>query len=132
MDDLLTRFWTDLIGRASGPMTFRFFLQPIMAMLYAIRDGVHDAHAARSPYFWTICTQQGKRGPLLREGLHAVLRVILLGVAMDGIYQVLVFGRIYPGELIVVVLLLAFVPYVLFRGPANRLAALWMRRHRGA
>jgi Ca2+/Na+ antiporter len=61
-----------------------------------------------------------------------VLRVILLGVAMDAIYQVLVFGRIYPGELIVVVLLLAFVPYVLFRGPANRLAALWMRRHRGA
>jgi hypothetical protein len=48
MDDLLTRFWTDLIGRASGPMTFRVFLQPIMAMLYAIRDGVHDAHAARS------------------------------------------------------------------------------------
>ena len=31
-----------------------------------------------------------------------------------------------------VIIALAFVPYVLFRGPANRLAALWMRRHRGA
>ena len=29
--DVGRRFWNDIFGRMSGPMTFRFFLQPIMA-----------------------------------------------------------------------------------------------------
>jgi hypothetical protein len=31
MDDTLTRFWNDLVGRLTGPMTFRLILQPVMA-----------------------------------------------------------------------------------------------------
>jgi hypothetical protein len=37
-------------------------------------------------------------------------------------YQLIVFRWIHPVELVVVVLLLAFVPYLLIRGPVNRLA----------
>jgi hypothetical protein len=122
MDDLLTRFFGDLIGRATGPMTFRLILQPLMALVCAYRDGAHDARAGRPPYLYTILTDPGERMELLREGFKAVARIIVLGVVMDAIYQVIVFQRIYPLELIVIVLLLAFVPYLLFRGPFNRLA----------
>jgi hypothetical protein len=54
-------------------------------------------------------------------------RVILLGVLMDATYQVIVFRRIYPFELVVVVLLLAFVPYLVLRGPVNRIAQHFSR-----
>lgn len=43
---------------------------------------------------------------------------------MDFIYQLIVFRRIYPVELVIVVLILAFVPYLLIRDPANRFARL--------
>jgi hypothetical protein len=122
MDELMTRFWTDLIHRTTGPMTFRFILQPLMAIFYAYRDGMHDAQAGRPPYFHTILTGRGQRGELLREGLRAVSRVVAFGVVMDTIFQIIMFRRIYPLELVVIVLLLAFVPYLLFRGPINRLA----------
>lgn len=122
MDDLFTRFWTNLAGRVHGPMTFRFFLQPTVATIYAIRDGLKDARADRPAYFWAMFTQPGAAMKLLREGWKAVARVIALGIGMDALYQFIEFRRIYPVELVVIVLLLAFVPYLLMRGPANRIA----------
>jgi hypothetical protein len=68
----------------------------------------------------------GSRRALLREGWNAELRVIGLGVVMDVIYQFMVFGMICPFELVVIVLALAFVPYVIVRGPINRIARAWI------
>src|SRR4029078_7446617 len=115
--DALTRIASDLLGRLEGPLSFRFVLQPLMATLYATRDGIQDARQGRAPYFWSILAGRSGRWALLREGEHAVARVIALGVVMDVIYQVIVFRWIYPFQLIVTVLLLAFVPYLLLRGP---------------
>ena len=126
MDDVFTRLWADLAGRLTGPMTFRLILQPVMAMLYAFRDGVKDAREGRPAYFWTIFNDPDQRHSLIREGGKAVGRVILLGVVMDAIYQLIVAKWIYPLELIVVVFVLAFLPYMLLRGPINRLARLWL------
>ena len=128
MDDLLTRFWSDLVARVHGPFSFRFVLQPVMAILYATRDGIVDARQGRPPYFWTIFTRPDERWERLREGQKAVARVIALGVLMDVVYQLLMFHRIYLLQLIVIVLALAFVPYVIFRGPLNRIARAWMAR----
>src|SRR6187399_738132 len=105
MDEPLVRFWTDLVGRLSGPMTFRLILQPTMAAIYAIRDGVKDARGSRPAYFWTIFTHPEERRRMLEDGWKAVARVIGLGVVMDAIYQLIVVKWIYPIELIVVVLL---------------------------
>jgi len=128
VDDVLTRFWSDLVGRVHGPLSFRFVLQPLMALVFATRDGIVDARQERDPYFWTIFTRPGERWDLLREGGRAVTRVIALGVLMDVVYQLLTFHRIYTAQLIVIVLALAFLPYVVFRGPINRIAKAWMTR----
>jgi len=128
VDDLLTRFWSDLVGRVHGPLSFRFVLQPLMALVFATRDGIVDARQERPPYFWTIFTRPGERLDLLREGGKAVARVIALGVLMEVVYQLLIFHRIYAPQLIVIVLALAFLPYVVFRGPINRIAKAWMTR----
>jgi len=126
MDDL-SRFWADLAGRLTGPLTFRLLLQPTMATLYAIRDGLKDAYDGRPAYFWAIFSQKRSAWPLLMEGRKAVGRVIALGVVMEVIYQVMVFKWIYPGELIIVVFLLAFLPYLLLRGPVNRITRRWIQ-----
>jgi hypothetical protein len=41
---------------------------------------------------------------------------------MDSAYQLIVLDRFYPGEAVIVAILLAFIPYVLLRGPIARLA----------
>jgi hypothetical protein len=120
--DLLQRLWTELVARPSGPMAFRFILQPTVAAILAIRDGMKDARERRPPYFHTILNDPAQRGPRLREGLAAVGRVIGLGVAMEAIYQWRVIGAFRPLEMAIVVLLLCFVPYLLIRGPADRIA----------
>ena len=127
MDELFTQMWTDLTGRLTGPMTFRLILQPTMAALYAVRDGLKDARNDEPAYFWSILTHPSEGFRLLAEGWHAVLRVILLGSVMDLIYQWLVFRHFYPMQLVIVVMTLAFLPYLLLRGPANRIARLWPR-----
>jgi hypothetical protein len=127
MDEWWNRFWADMIGRTSGPFAFRFLLQPTVAMLYAIRDGVKEAHAGRPAYFWSLMTGRGDRRERLHEGWAAVARVIGLGAVIDLIYQIMVFHRVYPLQLVVIVLLLAFVPYLLLRGPVSRIARHFMR-----
>jgi hypothetical protein len=122
MDDLWTTFWNDLVGRLTGPLTMRIVMQPAMALIFATRDGIKDARAGRPPYFWTMSTHANLRAAMLAEGGRAVSRILVLAVIFDVIYQIMVFRFIHPIELIVVVLLLAFAPYIIHRGVANRIA----------
>jgi len=120
------RIWNDLIARPDAPMRFRFVLQPLMAAIFAIRDGLKDARTGRSPYFWTMLDKPREHAERLREGLNATARIILLGLVMDAIYQAIVLKRFYPAEAVLVALLFAFVPYVIVRGPAARIARRWL------
>jgi len=106
-------------------MTFRFFLQPIMATIAALLDGLKDARTGRAPYLWTILTNPAKRGGRLREGVISTARVLLLGLVMDAIYQFIVFDTFHPAEAVIIALLLAFVPYLLLRGLVARIARWW-------
>jgi len=118
----LQRLWADLVDRPGGPMAFRFILQPTMAAIAAIREGLKDAKTGRSPYFWTVLSDPEKRIERLREGLNATAQIILLGLIMDVVYQYIVLKTFYPGEALIVALVLAFVPYMLIRGPVARIA----------
>ena len=130
LDDTLARIASDLFGRLDGPLSFRFVLQPLVAATYAVRDGINDARQGRPAYFWSLLTGRGHRLELLHEGEKAVFRVIALAVVMEVIYQLFVFRWIYPFQLMAVVLVLAFVPYLLVRGPANRIARHLVTRTR--
>jgi hypothetical protein len=124
--EVLERTWRQLIERPGGPMTFRFILQPCMAAIAALYDGVEDARTGRSPYLWTLLADRTDRVGRLFEGVIATSRVILLGLLMDTIYQFIEFNAFHPGEAVIVALLLAFVPYLLLRGPCGRVARFWV------
>jgi len=130
MEDMLARVWDSLLGRVGGPMTFRIILQPTMAVLLAVRAGLKDAREGRPPYLWTILTDPQQRASLLREGWKAVARVFVLAIVMDIIYQFIVQRWVYPGEVLIVAILLAIFPYVVVRGLVTRLANMWQRKSR--
>ncbi|MGJ7562247.1 hypothetical protein ACSFBM_00135 [Variovorax sp. GB1R11] len=126
--EIMHRFWTDMMSRPSGPYAFRFVLQPVMAVLIAVLNGIQDAKTGRSPYFWTIVHDPAQRSGRLREGVKATTRILLLGVAMEAMYQIKTFGFFYVGEAIAIIFFLAFLPYLLVRGPAARVARWWLDR----
>ena len=127
MEELVTRLWDDLIGRIGGPMSFRLLLQPAMAMIFAIRDGLKDAREGRPAYFYSLFTEPENRRSRLREGFKAVARVFAFAIIMDLIYQVAVLRWFYPLEALIVAFVLAFLPYILLRGPVNRIARFLKR-----
>jgi hypothetical protein len=57
---------------------------------------------------------------LLRRGWKSVGKIFILALVLDAIYQVWQLGTFYPGEAVLTAIVLAFVPYVLLRGPVNR------------
>jgi len=122
MEDLLARVWNDLVGRLTGPLTLRLFLQPLIASLFALRDGLADAREHRPAYLWGIFTRPGERREMIRDGWKGVGKVVIMATALDLVYQIIVFRRIYPVEAISVAIILAIIPYCLLRGPVNRIA----------
>jgi len=126
--DMLPPFWDEIWARTEGPLHFRFILQPAVAIFLAVRDGYRDAVSGRAPYLHDIVYNPDVRGAQLKEGFRAVARVIVLGVVMDAAYQFLVIKAFRPLEMLVVVVLLAFVPYLLIRGPARRVIHWYIAR----
>jgi hypothetical protein len=124
MEDFLSRIFENLIDRVSGPMKFRLILQPIMAAIIAIRDGRKDAREGKAPYNWAILTDPDHRQELLRDGLKRVCKVFVIAIIIDLVYQFIVFRWFYPAEALLVAAILAFIPYLLIRGPVNRIARL--------
>jgi hypothetical protein len=131
IQEILTRFWDQLIAQPSGPLAFRLILQPVMATILAILDGLKDARVGRSPYLWTMLSDPAHRGGYLREGLKRVTRVIIFALVMDAIYQFIVLRWFYPGEALVTAFVLAVLPYLVVRGPAARFARRWHLRGAG-
>ncbi len=131
VEQLIARFWENLIGRVGGPLTFRLMLQPIMAAILAVRAGLKDAREGNPPYSWAILTDPVARGKLLREGWQAVAKVFVVAVIMDIIYQVIVHQWFYPLETLIVGAILALLPYLLVRGPVNRIARRLRRGNGG-
>ena len=122
MEEMLARFWENLMGRVGGPMTLRLILQPIMAAIFAVRGGLKDAREGRPAYFWALFTDSVHRRDMLRDGWKSVGKVFVIAIIIDLVYQLIVFRWFYPLEALLVAVILAFIPYLLIRGPVNRIA----------
>jgi len=118
----------ELLGRIEGPFAFRLVLQPIVATALAVRAGIKDARAGRSPHFWTIIHEPEHRGQLLRETWREVRKVFIVALLIDIVYEFVVFRWVYPLQPFIVAAVLAVLPYLLLRGLVNRLARRYRSR----
>jgi hypothetical protein len=122
MGDPLT-FVQGLMARLHGPMSLRFVVQPVVAIFLAIRDGRKDAREGRVPYFWGLFSHAGHRLELLRSGWKSIGKVFIIAVVLDVIFQLLVFHDLRILGALLAGLILAIIPYLLLRGPVNRLSS---------
>ena len=122
MDQIWERVGSQLLHRVSGPMKFRLVLQPAMAAFFAIRSGLADARAGKSPYFWGLLSNPSQRADMIKDGWKSVGRVFILALVLDAVYQIIVLHFVYPGEMIIVAFLLAILLYLILRGLVTRLA----------
>jgi hypothetical protein len=118
------RIVANLFARLDGPLHFRFIVQPLMATIFACIDGVKDAKAGKPAYFWSLIFHPGHRKDIVKDGWKSVGKIFILAVILDIIYQLKVHSTIYPGETLIVAFTLAIMPYLVLRGPVNRLLRL--------
>jgi hypothetical protein len=111
----------NIVGRVHGPMNFRLLLQPLMAILFAARDGRKDAREGKAPYAWALFTNPGHRREMLRSGWKSVGKIFIIALVLDAVYQYIAVKWFYPVEALLVAAMLALLPYLLLRGPINRL-----------
>jgi hypothetical protein len=112
-------FFEDLPKRLTGPGRFRFVLQPAIATLLGIRDGLLDARAGRPPYLYNLLFYQQRR-ELLWSAFDTVVNLMLMGILLDAIAQWLILGASYPGAALVIGPTLIMLPYALARALTNR------------
>jgi hypothetical protein len=118
----------NLFARLDGPLHFRFIAQPAMAILFAIIDGFKDAKTGKPAYFWALLTATGHRKELLKEGWGSVGKICIIAIILDIVYQLEVHSAVYLGELLIVSFGLAILPYLLLRGPINRILRLGKKK----
>ena len=66
---------------------------------------------------------------MLKEGWKSIGKVFTLAVVLDIVYQLIEHRwQVYPGEAVLVAIILAIIPYLLVRGPINRIIR-WRKRN---
>lgn len=130
MEEILKRVWENLLNRLSGPLNFRFIVQPAVASFLAILAGSKDARQQRPAFLWAAITNSSYRSHLFREFWKDAWKVFALAAVLDAIYQLIVHRGVYVLELLIVATILALVPYLVLRGPVNRIVRLFHRHNR--
>jgi hypothetical protein len=125
MEELWNRLVGNMFGRLDGPLHLRILVQPLVAIIFATLDGLKDARAGKPAYGWAVFTNPEHRRELLKDGWKHFGKIFILAIVLDVVYQLKVHHTVYPGETILVALVLAVLPYVLLRGPVNRVARLF-------
>jgi len=118
---VFARVWSDITGGIHAPLSFRVVVQPLVAAFFAVRAGRQDALDGKPLFFWAVVGDPGHRRERLREAWKHVGKVFVAAVVVDVVYQVIVERWIYPSEALMVGLILAVVPYLIFRGIVNRM-----------
>ena len=120
MNDFFSHAIEQLVGRRSGPLHFRFIVQPVMAAVLAVRAGLRDAATNEPPYLSVALRDPSRRRERINSGWQDIGMVFIVALAMDVTYQIAVLGRVHAVQALIVALGLSIVPYIAVRGPVTR------------
>ena len=122
MQDIPTTVLDKLVARLTGAMSFRFILQPAIAVFLGIRDGLMDAKAGTPPFIADLIFNPKDRKRQLKSAFRRLLTPIIVATVLDIIAQHLIFGHINPLGAVIVGTFVMGLPYALARGVSNRIA----------
>jgi hypothetical protein len=120
---LFTRdFFADILARFSGAGRLRFIVQPTVALVIGVRDGIKDARAGHLPFVLELMSRSARKRDILRSAIASVRDLISIAIILDVISQFLIFRRIHPGAALLVGPVLIAIPYAASRALANPLS----------
>jgi len=122
-----SQFLEELPQRLTGPGRLRFVLQPLVAIVLGWRSGLSDARAGKPPYLLGLLMGGQDRKELLRSGLSAVRDLVAVGIVLDAVAQLLIYGEVHPGAALLIGPVLICLPYAAARAVTNRVARLTQR-----
>ncbi len=103
------------------PLSFRYFVQPLLAILLGFREGRRDAAEGRPPYAMSLLTGRHHRREWLRQGLSSVALPLSVAIVLDGLVQWMVAQRVLLWQAVLTGIVLIGLPYILSRGLSNRI-----------
>src|SRR5262249_40269963 len=112
----------NLTDRVSGPMWFRFILQPTMATVLGILDGLRFAREGRSFLLWGGPKDPAERRAQRNATLKAIGKVFVLAIILDVIYQLIALRWVFPAETLIVAVVVAMIPYFVVRFVVNMIS----------
>ncbi len=127
--EMLRDRYEHLVGRVGGPLNFRLLIMPLVVTFFAVRAAMRDSRAGQPPFFRTLLLKPAERSWLVRSGLKDVGKIIIVAVVLDTIYQLTVLKAFYLGELLLVVMWSAILPYLVVRSAASPLMRRIYRKH---
>jgi hypothetical protein len=113
MEEILVRAWDNLTGRIGGPMTFRFVVQPLVAIFLGVRDGLRLGKSGRALFSWREHHAPGSTRVLIQGIWRSIRILVLVALTLDFIYQILFEHWLYPGEAALVGIAITIAPYLL-------------------
>ncbi len=116
---MMTEWWEQLRG---APGSFRFIVQPLVAILLGIRDGRRDAREGHRPYVIGLWEAKGHRRHELRLLWKQIAVPFVVAVVLDSALQYVVMQQVFFRTALVIGTLLIALPYIAARGMANRLS----------
>lgn len=119
MEEAITRLWEHLGDRVGGPMSFRLIMQPAMAAIIGVVDGLRFAREGRSFLLWGGPKDSDERRAQRNATMMAIGKVLLLAIILDLVYQFIVQSGFYFGEAVLVAAFVALVPYFVVRFLVN-------------
>jgi len=122
ISEALSRAIGQLLGRASGPFHLRLVVTPAIATIYAIRTGLRDAREGHPAFLWEAVRNPDSRHRLRRSWRTDIGKMVLVVLAVDTLYQLSVLKAFYPLQALILVAVLAILPYAVGRGITTRVA----------
>ena len=129
--EMLSHRGEHLFGRLGGPLNFRLVVMPLVVTILAIRAHLRDIREGRPTVLWAFIRDPIERRRLFRAGLKDFGKVFIVACVLDTTYQILVLRSFYFGEVLLVAVVCAIVPYFLIRGPVTRIARILHRKWTG-
>ncbi len=124
------RAMEQLVGRIDGPMRMRLLLQPLTAILMAIRSARRDLRANKPAFLREVIRNRSARREMLHSAWKDLCRLMLFCYLMDSIYQMVVLRHYYPIQALIVVFVMTIIPYVFIRGPITRVIRAFASKNR--
>lgn len=122
MNEYFSEMW-------NGPGRLRFFLQPVLAILLGIRDGVRDAKDGRPPYVWSVLTGTDRKQQL-KHGLKQIAVPWAVGFGLSLVFQYVIRRVVHVGIAALFGAVFIAIPYMAARALSNRVYRPTMRRRR--